>query len=482
MSKKEAKAQYIYQTLVDVDNPPIRVSTYAERDLDDAILDASMEGGGYTAIGLSAAYAPRSGVLNAVALCVRDCALVIQLASAGARSGRPTPGITVQHILGERTLLDKSGTGGFYGFDMDQIALSLWKDHDISIADAIDIQSICPSKGARVPLVTIKFCGGDEVHVNEDNVGHTFSNMDWDPKSCVDIVQRSWVSWFLATQPSMEEGFRAIPRIHIQQFTPEVLSWLAKIVRDSQRQEEPAEVVHEFSGLRETRQGKLEIRQEQFKNRIQRPYGNQQMHFQINDSGASYSIPARPTEILGRRAQITTQGNLVLDGKLMTSLVTTGSRAPTQAQSLRASTVLNILQKKVQPFSNPWLKMLYLDQIPEWPDSPSALGLSSLPVTPTQPLNESQLLAVSKMLCSSKEEKFTLIQGPPGTGKTSVIGQFVLAAISGGARGLWLVAKSNVAVKNIAEKLSSLEFMSWRLVVSADFHYDWYGVTHPCCS
>ncbi|KAJ7678927.1 AAA domain-containing protein, partial [Mycena polygramma] len=41
-------------------------------------------------------------------------------------------------------------------------------------------------------------------------------------------------------------------------------------------------------------------------------------------------------------------------------------------------------------------------------------------------------------------------------------------------RTIWLVAQSNVAVKNIAEKLASVDFLDFKLVVSKDFHYDWH--------
>ena len=47
------------------------------------------------------------------------------------------------------------------------------------------------------------------------------------------------------------------------------------------------------------------------------------------------------------------------------------------------------------------------------------------------------------------------------------------AAIRQGQRGIWLVAQSNVAVKNIAEKLLDSEFLPWRLLVSKDFIYEW---------
>ncbi|EIN09803.1 hypothetical protein PUNSTDRAFT_113158 [Punctularia strigosozonata HHB-11173 SS5] len=38
----------------------------------------------------------------------------------------------------------------------------------------------------------------------------------------------------------------------------------------------------------------------------------------------------------------------------------------------------------------------------------------------------------------------------------------------------WLTAQSNVAVRNIAEKLSDMGFSSWRLLVSKDFHLGWH--------
>ena len=41
---------------------------------------------------------------------------------------------------------------------------------------------------------------------------------------------------------------------------------------------------------------------------------------------------------------------------------------------------------------------------------------------------------------------------------------------------VWLVAQSNVAVKNIAEKLLKMKIAEgqWKIIVSSDFHDDWY--------
>jgi regulator of nonsense transcripts 1 len=79
------------------------------------------------------------------------------------------------------------------------------------------------------------------------------------------------------------------------------------------------------------------------------------------------------------------------------------------------------------------------------------------------------------MLQQSNDGRLTVIQGPPGTGKTTVIASFVQAAFAGGLSGIWLVAQSNVAVKNIAEKLADFGLTEWKLLVSKDF-FDYWSV------
>jgi hypothetical protein len=43
---------------------------------------------------------------------------------------------------------------------------------------------------------------------------------------------------------------------------------------------------------------------------------------------------------------------------------------------------------------------------------------------------------------------------------------------------IWVVAQSNIAVKNIAEKLHSCKFNDFRLLVSGEFINDWW-VQYP---
>jgi len=42
-----------------------------------------------------------------------------------------------------------------------------------------------------------------------------------------------------------------------------------------------------------------------------------------------------------------------------------------------------------------------------------------------------------------------------------------------GSNTIWVIAQSNVAVKNVAEKLVDSGFVDFKLLVSKDFHFDW---------
>jgi regulator of nonsense transcripts 1 len=61
--------------------------------------------------------------------------------------------------------------------------------------------------------------------------------------------------------------------------------------------------------------------------------------------------------------------------------------------------------------------------------------------------------------------------GPPGTGKTTTIAAATAIWVSS-KLPCWIVAQSNVGVKNIAEKLFKKE-VSFKLVVSHEFLLEW---------
>lgn len=207
----------------------------------------------------------------------------------------------------------------------------------------------------------------------------------------------------------------------------------------------------------------------------------------IQGPGTSdYVLPGKMTAVDGRSGQLDTNDSL--ENKSIKSITSIGRDDPTTADAQRAKTVLRILQGSEKLLSDsPWIANIWFptnDGLLMWPEewsqSPPApianfAGTGSADVIPTvhHVLNPSQQEAVNTMYSSLDSHRITIIQGPPGTGKTSVIASFVQIATQTGYDGIWLVAQSNVAVKNIAEKLLGVGFMDWKLLVSRDFHFEW---------
>lgn len=192
-------------------------------------------------------------------------------------------------------------------------------------------------------------------------------------------------------------------------------------------------------------------------------------------SSASYTLPGGASNVRGKSAGLEVEYNL--EGKNITSITSIGRDAPTRAELNHSLAILSVLQGTLPLFDNHWMKAIWLPSEPViWPESftpPSNAPTIEVITQPKAPLNTSQHSAITKMLSPSLDTNITLIQGPPGTGKTTVIATYVISAIQAGKRGIWLMAQSNVAVKNIAEKLAKLEFFKFKLLVSHAFHYEW---------
>lgn len=187
--------------------------------------------------------------------------------------------------------------------------------------------------------------------------------------------------------------------------------------------------------------------------------------------------------VQGKRAAFHGEGPSI-GGRKIISIVGIGRDGPTAADVARNRSLLRLLQGADSP-DNAWLQNIWFNKDPDaisWPDNwfSTASKYPALPPAITESLSEnakqlnpSQQIAVNAMLSKNPKNVITIIQGPPGTGKTSVIAFFVQMAVALGKKGLWLVAQSNVAVKNIAEKLSKVGFEDYRLLVSEDFFAGW---------
>jgi hypothetical protein len=191
--------------------------------------------------------------------------------------------------------------------------------------------------------------------------------------------------------------------------------------------------------------------------------------------GATFTGKAKRVE--GPQAQIEVRGSVHISGKVL-SVTTVGKGALTSAEASREDVVLKALQGCISLADHPFFCSTWgLPLTISWPPPVEKISVQPPVKCEDIQLNDSQDLAVKGILSGADEDRVMLIQGPPGTGKTTVIAASVLRMVKcSTTRTVWLVAQSNVAVKNIAEKLDKVEFHEFKLLVSKDFHFYWYVV------
>lgn len=201
--------------------------------------------------------------------------------------------------------------------------------------------------------------------------------------------------------------------------------------------------------------------------------------------GAITTAKGRVKRVNGKAVAIDLNGLVGAMNKL--SVTTIGRDPPTQAEELCSEIILKVLQRSIDLDNHKLFSKLFFAG--DIPSAPSPSSSEAIPIYfPDRPLNDSQARATRAIL--AKDEPVVMIAGPPGTGeplpsnvrptqppigKTTVIAAAVMSLINGSSRDetIWCAAQSNVAVKNIAEKLASVDFEDFRVVVSKDFHFDW---------
>ncbi|KIM39943.1 hypothetical protein M413DRAFT_188069 [Hebeloma cylindrosporum] len=199
----------------------------------------------------------------------------------------------------------------------------------------------------------------------------------------------------------------------------------------------------------------------------------------VRPDGTATVTRGRTQHVQGKTSRLSIPGGL--GNTKIRSLQTIGKERPTCAESLRTHCMLGALQKTMKLSENPFINVMWFPienhkSEALWTGTPRLSRTPSVSFPGDRKLNASQLKAVKTSLSREDSDRVILIHGPPGTGKTTVIAATVTSVMSSSddKRTLWLVAQSNVAVKNIAEKLASVDFVDFKVLVSKDFHLDWH--------
>ncbi|OBZ72573.1 ATP-dependent helicase NAM7 [Grifola frondosa] len=451
MPPKPKPDRFIDQTLIDERHPTLHVQELVETKVTPEVLEAFFKDiEKPRRIGLAPAYAPSSGNLTAMAIAV----------------GRP--------LLRDWVLCNEDNI--LFGFEMAPLTAALFHDRDLRIVNGVDIQSACPVK-TREPLEAIRFAVGDRAEIFEENIVGVFEQMTWDPMRTTPLAQQAWMASYLPTIGDMEERFRDVKRINTRDMDETHLSSIAQLARGQERLEaqRSTSISHEFSQSG-ARQRNAQVQSTRFQNRIQSSSATMRLTVLDPESGAEIVLQGRTRGVDGRSAEIQANGNL--EGRSITGITTTGPARSTLADTKKAAILLQLLQGNNSRIANPFSQYIQFRNTTDdftWPDDwPTTPPDASPDIVSTRPLNDSQSQAIQHMLSLTNSSRVTMIQGPPGTGKTTVIAAYVQSAIAAGCGGIWLLAQSNVAVKNIAEKLADVGFLNWRLLTSTDFHHGWH--------
>ncbi|KAF7424521.1 hypothetical protein PC9H_009828 [Pleurotus ostreatus] len=414
-------------------------------------------------LGISPEYGAHAA-LAAVAFSSPTHAIYLRLSSK--RSNRPcSPNrLLLQPLL--------ASTSKKYALQMDVLATALYLDLDLRINHGIDMLSA--AKGNRYSRQAVYDVLGGDSNILADKVDALFFNQELSNRQ---PILRAWALCKAASSEHVLSRLRHTSEIDTSQISTKRLSVLAKLVRDAEllNRLKPTVVKNSVDpNVTKNKSGEVILHSTRYKTRLM-PNGNPLRVVTINQKGKQQVNTARLKRVKGRAATI--DPKTPLQGNKVVSVSTLGREPPTNAERVRFEVVLSALQRTSRVLDQSFVQRLWLpSEASATPTVASNFPTDTPIYSPKQALNDSQRKAVSAILAADDyKSNLTLIHGPPGTGKTTVIAS---AVTSIGRlypfRPMWLVAQSNVAVKNIAEKLASVGFTKFKILVSEGFHFDWH--------
>lgn len=471
----------LQQNVYRADHEPITVEDVDENSVSFLALQRIINSAPGASVGVAAAYRPDCS-LSSLAFATLTRVLVIHFFAANKQNPQqqqkkkkkaqePQPPVSRGRILIQDRILCNIGIK-LYGYRIDRIALALFRDFSLRINGAVDVLSVSTSD--RRSLQAIMNALGGEVLLQKDHVKTLFAHREGEGAS-KDVALQAWAAYRAATLDDMALRFAAIHRIDTDTMLEMHLSALAKISRDAEILEslKPTKVVNNVKADFSSKKGDVNLECTRFSTRIMRSK-TQVIHIETLNGDKRSTITGRAGRINGKQAHINVQGVANPSGKVL-SVTTFGKEDLTAAESNREDVVLKALQGTITLTDHPFFCSIWAPSLSiSWP--PLSASTASFVYYPNSQLNDSQYSAVERIISQANSDRVLLIQGPPGTGKTTVIAASVNSMISSGPmeRTVWLVAQSNVAVKNIAEKLDKVGFRNFKLLVSKDFHYDWH--------
>ncbi|KAF9558500.1 P-loop containing nucleoside triphosphate hydrolase protein [Agrocybe pediades] len=425
----------------------INIRQYSIRHVGEAIrhLTNDPPAGQPSVIGI-ACHAGESGVLEFISLSNTDTAFLIRLGSKSVVTNADFAALCHPRNGAEPTTC-------LVGFSMAKVAVQVSDATHLRVK-GVDLSTLLSPDTWRpkTPLEIIT----NHVSPGADKWGIVSLWHGNEQTIETDLCLQAWLAaWYLSPSRSVALTYSPLPE---RQF-------LVDVIFQSMRLEslKPKEVANEFVTATPDRSGRVDVVNSRYKTRIRRSE-----HVYI--SGNEYIGNAQAAK--GKKTTIKVQGNM---GKSQLASVTViGRQEPTNPERARDELIHRLLINQTDLRRSPFIRAVWF---PKWKnttldneDCADGLGARDPHFEAVvSTLNDSQKHVVSEMIFG---QHIVVTHGPPGTGKTTTIA--AASKIWDRLRkNVWIVAHSNVAVKNIAEALAK-RGVDFKLVVSKEFHHEWH--------
>ncbi|KAI0644790.1 P-loop containing nucleoside triphosphate hydrolase protein, partial [Trametes meyenii] len=283
-------------------------------------------------------------------------------------------------------------------------------------------------------------------------------NALWYCSSSKDLCLRAWISACIATkQPDLWLGIAKLRTSHLLPTHIECLSLLTTNI-ELLEANRPTSFENEFTKVDRKDKHNLDLHNARFSTRARK---SKQTFLSINGG----EMTARPFAASGRRTQLQ-----VLKGNVRPSEISTitvvGREEATCPEVARDQFFTQLLQGHAVLTEAPFVRLLW------FPESKAQKRRSHKAAKAAEflELNHSQRVVSSAMIAHN--ESLVIAHGPPGTGKTTTIAA-ALKYWQAQKQPVWVIAQSNVGVKNIARSIVK-RGIAFKLLVSKEFHFEWH--------
>ncbi|KAI0343425.1 P-loop containing nucleoside triphosphate hydrolase protein [Trametopsis cervina] len=349
------------------------------------------------------------------------------------------------------------------GFSMARLALHIYRDKGWPMR-GIDLSSLSRSQEER-PLSPAEFL---EKKVSA-SVKRRGADVLWYPDDSEDdeeianrVCLRAWLSAVCANADLLALRGASYVDTRLESLNSQQLHCLGEMILCAELLEaqRPSRFENDFDSIKDDGDG-LTVTNARFKNRIR---ASAQTIVVLGRADGT-EIRSQVKGASGKRTMLR-----VIEGQSrggFTRATVHGREELTTAENARDSFALRVMQGFILPQDRRFINLIWF---PSQTRMPARNGGPS-ESWEFEKLNDSQRQVASAMLSTS--EPLVIVHGPPGTGKTSTIAAAADCWIQQ-AQPVWIIAQSNVGVKNIARSFISKNITGFKLLVSKEFHFEWH--------